>query len=278
VSIGRYPGARLGFTLHTRDDGERFRPFLQLRGLVHPVPEGVAFGAGLFTGATAELGPGRLVLGALFEGYAGPPEYVPAGLYLLLGYQWDVHRGRDPRRRMVLPPPEPSQPEPAPVVTAPPALLPEPPPSAPEPPPVSPEPAPLEAPPPADPPVEQTRVVTRIQIREQLFFGEKQTRLDPGLKRRVKKFADALKQLTNIKTLEVAGHADDAPDEERCVALSQKRAQAVVDALVAAGVPREKLVAKGYGRSQALVSTVGPARKREKNRRVDFNVLEMAAP
>jgi outer membrane protein OmpA-like peptidoglycan-associated protein len=126
--------------------------------------------------------------------------------------------------------------------------------------------------------VEQTRVVTRIQIREQLFFGEKQTRLDPGLKRRVKKFAAALKQLTNVKTLEVAGHADDAPDEERCVALSQKRAQAVVDALVAAGVPSEKLVAKGYGRSQALVSTVGPARKREKNRRVDFNVLEMAAP
>jgi outer membrane protein OmpA-like peptidoglycan-associated protein len=43
-------------------------------------------------------------------------------------------------------------------------------------------------------------------------------------------------------------------------------------------VPRAKLVAKGYGRSRALVSTVGPARKREKNRRVDFDVLEMDEP
>jgi outer membrane protein OmpA-like peptidoglycan-associated protein len=272
VSIGRYPGARLGVTLHTRDDGERFRPFLQLRGLVHPVPQAVAFGAGLFGGATAALGPGRLVLGLLFEGYAGPPDYVPAGLYLLLGYQWDVYRAPDPRQRRIAVAPSVEEPTKAE----------EPPPSAPTPAPaLAPEPY-AESPPPAPEdlkaPEERTRVVTRIQIREQLFFGERQVKLDANLKARAKRVAAALKLLPQVKKLEVAGHADDAADAEKCLALGQKRAEAVVDALVAGGVSRELLVVKSYGKTVPLVSSVVPPRKREKNRRVEFNVLEMASP
>jgi outer membrane protein OmpA-like peptidoglycan-associated protein len=285
VNIGRYPGARLGVTLHTRDDGERFRPFLQVRGLVHPVPGGVAFGAGLFSGFTTALGPGRIVFGPMIEGYAGPAEFVSGGLFLVLGYQLDVYRAPNPWERNQIPPPrepEPVAPPPPPVVT--PAPLPPPPTPAPEPvappPAVEPTPEPAAEPTPAPAPAEKvedrTKLVTRIQIREQLLFGEKQSKLDPTLKVRVKRLGEALRQLSQVKTLEVAGHADDFPDEARCLVLSQKRADAVRDALIAAGVAKEKLVSKGYGRTLPLAPMSGPAKRREKNRRVDFNVLEMA--
>lgn len=345
LSIGRYPGARLGLTLHMRDDGERFRPFIQLRGLVHPVPSGVAVGAGLFAGVTAEVGPGRFAFGPLVEGYGGPPDYVPAALYLLLGYEWDVYRSPSPRQKSwasagtAPAPPGATQPAgggparaeaagssaqgaapahpaaaggpaaggPAAAAGSPagiaatgsraaaegsPAGI-----AATGSPAASTGPGPAAAPPasagpgaaPAAPgslPLaepdwlaeeERTRIVTRIAIREVLTFGERQVKLNSALRARARRVAEALKQLPQVKKLEVAGHADDASTEARCLTLSQRRAEAVVEAMVKAGAPKELLVAKGYGRARPLVPLSGPARKREKNRRVDFLVLELGA-
>jgi outer membrane protein OmpA-like peptidoglycan-associated protein len=244
------------------------------------VPEGVAFGAGQFGGATAALGPGRLVLGVLLEGYAGPTSYIPAGLYLLFGYQLDVYRAPDKSQAPVVrepdspPPPPVAAPLQARIQLVPPVGAPAASPAKLAPEPDEEDPTP-EAPPP--PPTERTTVATRIQIREQLFFGVKQVGLDPGMKAKVLRLARALQQLKQLRKLEVAGHADDGGDDARCLALSQQRAQAVVDALVLAGVPRSQLVAQGYGSTRPLVPLGSPARKREKNRRVDFSVLEMGA-
>lgn len=84
---------------------------------------------------------------------------------------------------------------------------------------------------------------------------------------------DAIQQNPDIELVEVQGHTDDSGTEEYNLRLSQQRADAVLSWLVAAGVPREKLVAKGYGFEQPL----GDNRVktgRQKNRRVQFVIIK----
>ena len=57
------------------------------------------------------------------------------------------------------------------------------------------------------------------------------------------------------------------------VALSQKRADAVRDVLVKAGVDPDTLVAKGYGSANPVASN-DPPEGRFKNRRIEYRVLK----
>ncbi len=68
----------------------RLSPYFQLRGLVAPVVTGLAPGAGLMVGGTAELGPGRAVAGVAAEGYAVQEPYAPFAVLLSLGYELDL--------------------------------------------------------------------------------------------------------------------------------------------------------------------------------------------
>src|SRR6201996_954673 len=55
-------------------------------------------------------------------------------------------------------------------------------------------------------------------------------------------------------TIEIAGHADDDGDDASNQALSEKRAQAVVDYLIKAGLPADRFTAVGHGSTQPLAS------------------------
>jgi OOP family OmpA-OmpF porin len=77
---------------------------------------------------------------------------------------------------------------------------------------------------------------------------------------------------TNI---EVAGHTDSDGDGVTNQALSEKRAQAVVDYLVKAGLPTSRFTAVGYGSSQPLAGN-GTDEGKAKNRRIEFVVKEQS--
>jgi OmpA-OmpF porin, OOP family len=77
----------------------------------------------------------------------------------------------------------------------------------------------------------------------------------------------------DIERVEVQGHTDDNGTAEYNLRLSQERADAVLQWLVAASVPKDRLVAKGYGFDRPL----GDNRVktgRQQNRRVQFVIIQ----
>jgi OOP family OmpA-OmpF porin len=71
--------------------------------------------------------------------------------------------------------------------------------------------------------------------------------------------------------IEVAGHTDSDGEDASNQMLSEKRAQAVVDYLVKAGLPAERFTAVGYGGTQPLATNDTDEGKAQ-NRRIDFLV------
>jgi OOP family OmpA-OmpF porin len=71
--------------------------------------------------------------------------------------------------------------------------------------------------------------------------------------------------------VEIAGHTDAEGEEGANQTLSEKRAQAVVDYLVKAGLPADRFTAVGYGSSQPVASN-DTGEGRTQNRRIDFVV------
>jgi len=87
--------------------------------------------------------------------------------------------------------------------------------------------------------------------------------------------AQALTPCAGVR-VEVAGHTDASGAPASNQLLSEGRAASVLAALVAAGVPAERLFAKGYGSSAPKVEGRG-ATADAANRRIEFHVASTAA-
>jgi outer membrane protein OmpA-like peptidoglycan-associated protein len=74
--------------------------------------------------------------------------------------------------------------------------------------------------------------------------------------------------------ISVEGHTDNIGTSEYNIALSERRAQAVVDYLTENGVSANRLEIKGWGKSRPIVSNDDEIGGREINRRVEFVILE----
>jgi len=73
--------------------------------------------------------------------------------------------------------------------------------------------------------------------------------------------------------VEIAGHTDSVGSEAKNLVLSQARAESVRTYLIFKGVQPAQLTAKGYGKSQLLITPETGAEDRERNRRVELRVL-----
>ena len=71
--------------------------------------------------------------------------------------------------------------------------------------------------------------------------------------------------------IDIAGHTDADGEDAFNQALSEKRAQAVTDYLVKAGLPAGRFTALGYGSSQPVASNDTDEGKAQ-NRRIEFLV------
>jgi len=74
-------------------------------------------------------------------------------------------------------------------------------------------------------------------------------------------------------SMTVYGHTDDVGSEAYNQELSERRAQAVRDYLVEAGIGREIIATKGFGKTKPLVARRTPE-ARAKNRRVEVEIVD----
>lgn len=72
--------------------------------------------------------------------------------------------------------------------------------------------------------------------------------------------------------IEIAGHTDQAGDDDYNLQLSKERAETIAEYLVSKGIDRSRLVTKGYGESK-LISLENTEAAKAINRRVEYTVL-----
>lgn len=73
--------------------------------------------------------------------------------------------------------------------------------------------------------------------------------------------------------VEIAGHTDNVGDPTANLNLSQRRADVIVDWIVSKGIPKERLLAKGYGDKYPIADN-NTEDGRKKNRRTEIRVIQ----
>jgi outer membrane protein OmpA-like peptidoglycan-associated protein len=104
-----------------------------------------------------------------------------------------------------------------------------------------------------------------------VLFAPDKTTLTPDARRKLEPLV-ALLQAQPKRHIRIAGYADSRGEEASNLDLSQRRADAVRDVLVAGGISPERITARGYGEANPVESNITAAGRKE-NRRVEVLVL-----
>ncbi len=107
------------------------------------------------------------------------------------------------------------------------------------------------------------------------YFATGKADLTPGVQQSADKLAEFLKKNPKRDVL-IEGHSDNTGSEALNLKLSQERADAVKDLLVARGIAANRITTKGYGMKHPIVANDTPA-GRQQNRRVEVVVLNEGA-
>jgi outer membrane protein OmpA-like peptidoglycan-associated protein len=121
----------------------------------------------------------------------------------------------------------------------------------------------------ADTPLEDALKALNLPV---VNFASGSATLPDDAKVVLQKAAAAMKVLPAEQRFEISGHTDNTGTAEANMLLSRKRAQAVVDFLLEAGVPRERLAAHGHGDARPVASNA-TEEGRFHNRRIEVNAL-----
>ncbi len=113
----------------------------------------------------------------------------------------------------------------------------------------------------------------KIVITQQVQFETNEARILQNSFYILDEVASILLTNPQIRKVRVEGHTDDRADDAYNQKLSDARSISVRDYLTQKGVSGERLEAKGYGESRPL-ETNTTKMGREKNRRVEFTILE----
>jgi len=120
-----------------------------------------------------------------------------------------------------------------------------------------------------------TEVVTKINLDfaklANANFEFSQSELSENSYEILDKIVKILKDNPDL-AMEIAAHTDNTGSFEFNAALSQKRAESIVNYLVSKGIDKLRLVGKGYGESRPISSN-STEEGRMKNRRVEFLIL-----
>jgi len=126
---------------------------------------------------------------------------------------------------------------------------------------------------PAAGPVDATvcqQLFSELLTKGKIRFEPKRATIDPDSAGLLDHLIETALRCPNA-TIEVAGHTDSDGEDAFNQALSEKRAQAVIDYLVKAGLPADRFTAVGYGSTQPVAGNDTDEGKAQ-NRRIEFLV------
>ncbi len=112
-----------------------------------------------------------------------------------------------------------------------------------------------------------------IRILEQVFFDTNRATIKAQSFRVLNAVADVLRVTPTIRRVAIEGHTDNVGGEAHNMDLSDRRARAVLDWLVAHGIEADRLESHGYGPTRPIESNANAA-GRARNRRVEFHILD----
>jgi peptidoglycan-associated lipoprotein len=115
-----------------------------------------------------------------------------------------------------------------------------------------------------------------LNVGRRVFFTEGSASLDSTAKATVRNQADWLRANPQWK-VKIQGFADDPGSEAQQKTLSQKRADAVKNEIIAQGIAGNRVWAKGYGRDR-LVGTCAELECKAQNRRTVTNLQDGSEP
>ncbi len=140
------------------------------------------------------------------------------------------------------------------------------------PPPAPPPPAPAPPPPPAPPPRVEVRD-NKIEIHEKIQFAVNKATILEASFSLLDEIASVIKGAPHIKKIAIEGHASAEGNKAVNLKLSDDRAKSVMKYLTDKGIEKDRLTAKGFGSSKPIADN-DTEEGREKNRRVEFNIVE----
>ncbi|GAC1336016.1 MAG: OmpA family protein [Bradyrhizobium sp.] len=126
---------------------------------------------------------------------------------------------------------------------------------------------------PAAAPVDATvcqQLFSDLLAREKIRFEARRATIDPDSIGLLDRLIETALRCPNAN-IEIAGHTDADGQDAFNQSLSEKRAQAVIDYLVKAGLPANRFTAMGYGSTQPIAGNDTDEGKAQ-NRRIDFLV------
>jgi outer membrane protein OmpA-like peptidoglycan-associated protein len=116
---------------------------------------------------------------------------------------------------------------------------------------------------------------TLLRLDDSILFEGDTAQLMPTARERLDRVAQALQEV-HARSILVRGYMDRTQDPARDTNLSQSRAEAVRQYLIARGVPRERARAQGLGASEPVQSNAS-VEGRNENRRIEIVIEGMSS-
>lgn len=113
----------------------------------------------------------------------------------------------------------------------------------------------------------------KIEINEKIQFEVMKATILPASFGLLDEMVDVIKKNPQIKKISIEGHASAEGDPRVNLKLSDDRSKSVMEYFVKKGIDGKRLTAKGFGVSKPIGDNKTPE-GREKNRRVEFNIVE----
>jgi outer membrane protein OmpA-like peptidoglycan-associated protein len=125
---------------------------------------------------------------------------------------------------------------------------------------------------PPPPPKKAKIVEEKIEISEKVQFAYNEAKILHASDDLLNDVATVMKQHPEVKKIRIEGHASAEGSDDYNKDLSDRRAKAVMEFLVNAGIATDRMEAIGYGEERPIADNE-TEEGREKNRRVEFNII-----